>query len=169
MPRTSISLGLPFDFIGAVKPDHEGCTLNRTLFLIPPLFVVRFDFLGGRMGLDGFGSDSELLLWMGFKHAGVDPDILLEDLRNGTVFKNGTPWAFGFARRAINALLRLNKELFVIIPILDRQTVDAIDGTHFDARSILTISTKAGNNPGHDGFSFPQKEKGNAPHRMQAT
>jgi len=66
-----------------------------------------------------FGCRREVILRMIVEDLRVDLDVPLEDLRNGHIFEDGSPWTFRLARGTVD-------------------TLDAIDRTHFHPYQQVT-------------------------------
>jgi hypothetical protein len=80
----------------------------------------------------------------------VQGDIVHEDFRNGGLLEDRLPWAFGLARAAIDALVRVYVELVgKLLSVVAYVLVDAVNRTDTDASCVEIIYAKTGYGPRH--------------------
>jgi hypothetical protein len=94
-------------------------------------------------------------LWLAFVVVGIDLEIVLPLLWDSAFFKDGSHGTGRLTGATINALVRVNIQLIILIVIgLTRGGMDAINGANIDTWAVLHIDTRRSNHVGHTVLSF---------------
>src|SRR5262245_36358572 len=115
---------------------------------VPPLGLVLFDRLRGRLRLFAYFGNAEGR-FVG-EDLRVQCRVVLEGLRHLLVLEDRLPGALRLADAAVDALLGVDVELVREgRGIASRVLVDAVDGADLDARLADTVPAEPRDHPGH--------------------